>query len=123
MHVLAISWAGVRTNDFDATIHYFSEIVGLPLSLRRDAIEVAQFRLESGDLFEVFGPNNRYGELHACPVFAFKVEDIELARKEMEEKGVDLVTEIRTWEHHAWFYFRGPDGYLYEIVQTGPDKA
>ncbi len=123
MHVLAISWAGVRTNDFDATIQYFSEIVGLPLSLRRDETEVAHFTLESGDLFEVFGPNNPHVELHACPVFAFEVEDIESTRKEMEEKGAEFVTEIRTWEDHAWFYFRGPDDYLYEIVQTGLDKA
>ena len=123
MYVSAISWAGVRTNDFDATIHYFSEIIGLPLSLRDDATEVAHFRLESGDLFEVFGPNNPHVELHACPVFAFKVEDIESARKEMEEKGVELVTEIRRWKDHGWFYFRGPDGYLYELGQTGLDKA
>lgn len=123
MHVMAISWAGVRTNDFDATIHYFSEIVGLPLSLRNDATEVAHFRLESGDLFEVFGPNNRHVELRACPAFAFEVEDIESARKEMEEKGVEFVTEIRTRENHAWFYFRGPDGYLYKIRQTELDKA
>ncbi len=119
MKISAISWAGVRTSDFDETISYFAEVVGLPLSLRNDETEVAHFRLESGDLFEVFGPNNRHAELHACPVFAFKVEDIESARKEMEEKGVEFVTEIRTWEDEAWCYFRGPDDYLYEINQVG----
>ena len=119
MHVSAISWAGVRTSDFSATIRYFSEIVGLPLTLRDDESEVAHFRLEAGDLFEVFGPNNRYHELHACPVFAFEVDDIETARMEMAENGAEFVTEIRTGEDEAWCYFRGPDGYLYEIMQTG----
>ena len=118
MHISSISWAGVRTSDFDGTIRYFSEIVGLSLTLRNDETEVAHFRLESGDLFEVFGPNNRHVELHACPVFAFAVDDIESARKEMEGKGVEFVTEIRTHEDEAWCYFRGPDGYLYEIMKS-----
>ena len=119
MHVTAISWAGVRTDDFDATIRYFSEVVGLPVTLRNDESEVAHFRLESGDLFELFGPNSRHVELHACPVFAFGVDDIESVRKEMEKKGAEFVTEIRTWEDEAWCYFRGPDNYLYEIQQIG----
>ena len=123
MHVSAISWAGVRTKNFEATIRYFSEIVELPLTLRDNESEVAHFRLESGDLFEVFGPSNRNGELHACPVFAFEVQDIESARREMEEKGAQFVTEIRTWEDEAWCYFRGPDGYLYEIKQSGLDST
>ena len=123
MHVKSISWAGVRTSDFAETIRYFSEIVGLPLTLRNDESEVAHFRLESGDLFEVFGPGNRNAELHACPVFAFEVEDIESARREMEEKGAKFVTEIGTWGDEAWCYFRGPDGFLYEIMQSGPHSA
>ena len=80
---------------------------------------MGSFWLESGDLFEVFGPNSRYSELHACPVFAFEVDDIKLARQEMEQKGVEFVTEIRTWKDDAWCYFRGPDNYLYEINQSG----
>ena len=118
MNVKGISWAGIRSSDFDATIRYFSETVGIPLTLRNDEAQWAHFRLKSGDLFEVFGPNNRYDELHACPVFAFEVDDIESARKEMEQRGVEFVTEIRTWEKEAWCYFRGPDGFLYEIVMT-----
>lgn len=64
MRISRISWAGVRASDFDATIQYFSEVVGLPLSLRNNDSEAAHFRLESGDLFEVFGPNNPNDELH-----------------------------------------------------------
>jgi len=37
----------------------------------------------------------------------------------MEQKGVEFVTEIRTWKDEAWCYFRGPDNYLYEINQSG----
>lgn len=119
MKVLGISWAGVRTSDFEATVRFFTEAVGLPLTLRNDEVEVAHFRLESGDLFEIFGPDTRDAEMHACPVFAFAVDDIRTAREEMERNGVEFATEISTWEDEAWCYFRGPDGYLYEIKQSG----
>jgi catechol 2,3-dioxygenase-like lactoylglutathione lyase family enzyme len=124
MEVLSISWAGVRTQNFAATVRYFVESMGLPLTLRDDEGEVAHFRCASGDLFEIFGPNNPYARHHACPVFAFQVADIGAARREMERKGVEFVTDIDTWGgDDAWCYFRGPDGYLYEILQKGPPKA
>ena len=72
--------------------------------------------------FEVFGPN-AHSAVRSCPVFAFEVESIESARKEMEEKGAEFVTEIQSGEDEAWCHFRGPDGVLYEIKQTGLDKA
>ena len=136
MEVLSISWAGVRTQNFGATVRYFVENMSLPLTLRDDQAEVAHldigsrrrhaaahFRCASGDLFEIFGPNNPNARQHACPVFAFQVVDIGVARREMERRGVEFVTDIDTWEDEAWCYFRGPDGYLYEIMQKGPPKA
>ena len=119
MKVSGISWAGVQASNFDAAIQFFSETVGLPLSRRNDEGEAAHFRLESGDLFEVFGPNNPQDELHVFPTFAFEVDDIVSARAEMEARGVEFVTGIRTLKDEAWSYFRGPDNYLFVIKQHG----
>jgi hypothetical protein len=90
MEVLSICWAGVRTQNFAATVRYFAENMSLPLTLRDDQAEVAHFRCASGDLFEIFGPNNPFARQHACPVFAFQVADIGVARREMESKGLNL---------------------------------
>jgi hypothetical protein len=58
------------------------------------------------------------------PVLGFQVEDVRTARKELESQGVKFVTEVDGNESEAWTYFRGPDGYLYEIWQTArPWKA
>jgi hypothetical protein len=72
----------------------------------------------SGQLFELFGPESPYYQLHACPVLAFQVEDVGEARKELESRGVEFVTDVEGDESEAWAYFRGPDGYLYELWQT-----
>ena len=45
MDVLSISWAGVRTQNFAATVRYFVENMGLPLTLRDDQAEVAHVQV------------------------------------------------------------------------------
>jgi catechol 2,3-dioxygenase-like lactoylglutathione lyase family enzyme len=116
MRVLGYTWAGVRTADLKSTAHFFADVLGLsPIHEGRGMV---QFELPSGQLFEVFGSESRYYQLHACPVLAFQVDDVRAARTELESRGVEFVTAIDGDESEAWTYFRGPDGYLYELWQT-----
>lgn len=116
MRILGYTWAGVRTSDLKSAARFFSDV--LDLSLIREGKGMVQFELPSGQLFEVFGPESRYYPLHACPVLAFQVDDVRAARKELESRGVEFVTAVEGPESEAWTYFRGPDGYLYELWQT-----
>jgi catechol 2,3-dioxygenase-like lactoylglutathione lyase family enzyme len=116
MHVLGYTWAGVRTRDLNSSSRFFSDILGL----RRvhDDKGLVQFELPSGQLFEVFSSESRYYQFHNCPVVGFQVEDVRAAKQEMESKGTDFMTDVFGDDKEAWAYFRGPDGYLYEIWQT-----
>ncbi len=116
MRVLGYTWAGVRTADLKSAAHFFGDLLGL--SLIHEGKGMVQFEVPSGQLFEVFGSESRYYPLHACPVLAFQVEDVCAARKELESRGVEFVTDIEGDESDAWAYFCGPDGYLYEVWQT-----
>jgi hypothetical protein len=40
------------------------------------------------------------------------------ARKELESQGVEFATNIEGDDSESWTYFRGPDGFLYELWQT-----
>jgi hypothetical protein len=79
MRVLAYTWAGVRTTDLKSASHFFAEVLGLSIIYEGEGL--VQFEMPSGQLFEVFGRENRYYQLHACPVLAFQVEDEECRRK------------------------------------------
>jgi hypothetical protein len=46
-----------------------------------------------------------------------QVDDVRAARKEIESHGVEFVTDVNG-NSEAWTYFRGPDGYLYELWRT-----
>src|SRR5579863_10134199 len=116
MRVLGYTWAGVRSPDLKSAAQFFTEVLGLSVSYQNNG--VVQFELPSGQLFEVFGSESRYYKLHACPVLAFQVEDVRAARKDLESRGVEFATDVEGKESEAWAYFRGPDGYLYELWQT-----
>jgi catechol 2,3-dioxygenase-like lactoylglutathione lyase family enzyme len=116
MRVLGYTWAGVRTADLKSAARFFGDVLGL--ALIHEGKGMAQFEMISGQVFEVFGSESRYYQLHACPVLAFQVEDVRAARKELESRGVEFVNDVEGTESEAWIYFRGPDGYLYELWQT-----
>ena len=116
MRVLGYTWAGVRTADLKSSSRFFSDLFGLrPV---HEGQGLVQFELPSGQLFEVFGSESRYYKLHSCPVLGFQVEDVRATKQELESKGIEFTTEIFGNEEEAWAYFRGPDGYLYEVWQT-----
>jgi catechol 2,3-dioxygenase-like lactoylglutathione lyase family enzyme len=122
MRVLGYTWAGVRTADLKSATRFFADVLGLSLIHRGEGM--VQFEVPSGQLFEVFSSESRYYPLHVCPVLAFQVEDVRAARKELESRGVEFVTDVEGDEVESWAYFRGPDGYLYELWQTArPLKA
>ncbi|HEX4921899.1 MAG TPA: VOC family protein [Candidatus Bathyarchaeia archaeon] len=116
MHVLGYTWAGVRTSDLNSSSRFFSDILGLQRV--HDGKGLVQFELPSGQLFEVFASESRYYRFHNCPVIGFQVEDVRAAKRELESKGIEFMSEVFGDEREAWAYFRGPDGYLYEMWQT-----
>ncbi len=118
MRVSEITWVGIGTDNFESTVEFFSEIISLPLKQLDDKSDFALFELPSGQLFEVFGPRGRDEKLHARPVIAFEVDDIVAARQEMESRGIEFATDIRTGLGQAWCYFLGPDDCYYEIKQS-----
>ncbi len=106
MRVLGYTWAGVRTADLKSAASFFGDVLGL--SLIREGNGMVQFEMPSGQLFEVFASESRYYQLHACPVLAFHVEDVRAARKELESRRVEFVSDVEGTESEAWTYFRGP---------------
>ena len=123
MRILSYSWVGIRTEDFESTITFLADILGLPLTWRGSKSEIAHFRLRSGQLFEVFGPDDAGVHTTTCPVIGLEVADVWAARRELEQLGVQFVTEVfgTNDDGASWTYFRGPDGQLYELQR--PEKA
>jgi catechol 2,3-dioxygenase-like lactoylglutathione lyase family enzyme len=116
LKVNGFPWVGIGTGDFDRTLAFFTDVLGLKVTLQGD--EVAHLAVGEGALLEIFGPKHRSSELYRQPTIAFEVEDFEAARQELIGAGVELVGEAGSWNGHAWQCFRSPDGHLFEIKQV-----
>ena len=118
MKIRGYSWAGAPASDFDRTNRFFRDDLGLEVLVINEQRMIGIFKLPTGQLFEVFGPGNRYQKLMNSPAIAFDVDDIDGARAELEAKGVKFVSEIERGSHgDAKTFFEGPDGYLYQLFQ------
>ena len=123
VRIVGYSWMGVYADDFEATIGFFADKLGLPLEWRQEDTDFAGFRLPSGQLLEVFGP--RWAQSHGrydgaspstSPILGFEVENVEAAREELARRGVEFVTEALEFEGGASSAkFLGPDGQVYEV--------
>jgi predicted enzyme related to lactoylglutathione lyase len=115
--VLGISWAGVKTTEFDRSRDFFARVMGLTISYQKTDFAVLQ--LPDGDKLEIFGPHGPDPEQqfsNNSVVAGFWVEDFESAREELARGGAELVDEPGgETGGYRWQHFRAPDGKIFEI--------
>lgn len=117
-------WIGLLVDDFEGTVEFFSEVLGLELENLDEEKVVAMFRFPSGQGFEVFGPNNRQRKhkyrLMDGPVVGLEVANVSVAREELIAHGVEFVTDVEAAPGgETWAYFLGPDDRLYSLQNQG----
>lgn len=119
MRVLGTSWAGVKTDKYEALSFLCRKFLGLPAM--HDRTDFVVFRMPNGDQLELFGPQAgnppaRFASNRV--VCGFLVDDIEGARRELPRAGIELIgapdRDSRTG--YVWQHFRGPEGLVYEVT-------
>jgi catechol 2,3-dioxygenase-like lactoylglutathione lyase family enzyme len=100
----------VATQDFDAAVQFYGEVLGLPESKRWGQMPAAEF--ETGNLTIAVMQSDAFGlefQANTHPI-EFRVDDVEAARAELESKGVAFKGEtIDSGVCHQAF-FDDPDG-------------
>ena len=117
MQLLKLAWVGTLTDEHDATVALFRDLMGLSVALERP--DFCVLKLPDGGKVEVFGPRadvNRH--FTTGPVAGFLVEDVFAATDELRAAGTEIALEPALDDSgNAWVHFRAPDGNLYELTQ------
>ena len=113
MKVKGYAWAGLATDDFERSLRFFTEVLGLPVEVQSG--ELAILTAGPGQQLEIFGGDHPGKRLTQNPVIAFEVEDMASAREELIAAGIELIGEVGSWDRYQWQYFRSPDGHIFEI--------
>jgi catechol 2,3-dioxygenase-like lactoylglutathione lyase family enzyme len=118
MKVLRLCWLGIATREYDPTVRFFRDTMGLRVEFEEPT--TTELSLSSGDRVQVFGPGDPIFQLfteHARGAVAlFEVEELDSARNELLAAGIEIVGPIGRDTHWEWLNFRAPDGNLYELA-------
>jgi catechol 2,3-dioxygenase-like lactoylglutathione lyase family enzyme len=116
VRVKGFSWVGVATDDFDRSMGFFRDLLGLEVWVEGD--RQAILKSASGQQLEIFGKGDWEKTLTASPVVAFEVDDIESAIGELRTAGIEIIGGTGRWNGYAWQYFRSPDGHVFELKSS-----
>ena len=117
MHLVKLAWVGTRTTEPDATVAFFTRVLGLSVDMHVPGFWM--MKLPDGSKVEVFGPETEMNRhFTAGPVAGFLVDDVHAATAELRAAGTEILQEPETdaWGN-AWVHFRAPDGHIYELTQ------
>jgi catechol 2,3-dioxygenase-like lactoylglutathione lyase family enzyme len=116
-----IVWLGVRTSKFDELLDFYQNKMGLPVVHEEEGFRALD--LPNGDRLEIFSEEyraddgNDYKHFGNAPVVGFLVDDVEVAKTEMESEGIEFFGPIGVGGSSKWAHFKGVDGNTYELKQ------
>ncbi|HEX2359188.1 MAG TPA: VOC family protein [Solirubrobacterales bacterium] len=113
--VTGVDFVTVPTKDYERAAKFYGEVLGLPFSKRWGEMPAGEF--ETGNLTIAVMESEAFGlefAPHTHPI-AFRVDDVEAARAELESKGVAFKGETIDSGVCLQAIFEDPDGNMLDI--------
>jgi len=110
MNISGVDFITVPTQDYEKADAFYGDVLGLERSKQWGSMPAREF--ETGSLTLALMQSDAFGiefAHHSHPV-ALHVDDVEAARKELEEKGVEFAADTMDSGVCHMAYFRDPDG-------------
>ncbi len=110
MNVTGVDFITVPTQNFEQAEQFYGDVLGLERSKRWGSMPAREF--ETGSLTIALMQSDAFGVTfapHSHPI-ALHVDDVESARAELEEKGVEFVADTMDSGVCYMAHFRDPDG-------------
>jgi predicted enzyme related to lactoylglutathione lyase len=110
MNVTGVDFICVPTQDYEKAEAFYGDVLGLERSKQWGSMPAREF--ETGSLTIAVMQSDAFGiefANHSHPI-ALHVDDVETARKELEEKGVTFAADTMDSGVCHMAYFRDPDG-------------
>src|SRR3954463_10828534 len=110
MNVTGVDFIAVPTRDWEKASEFYGSVLGLERSKRWGSMPAREF--ETGSLTIALMQSDAFGitfQPHSHPI-ALHVDDVESARKELEDQGIEFFGDIIDSGVCHMAYFKDPDG-------------
>jgi predicted enzyme related to lactoylglutathione lyase len=110
VNVTGVDFIAIPTQDFDRAEGFYGDVLGLERSKQWGDMPAREF--ETGSLTIAIMQSDAFGipfSPHSHPV-ALQVDDVEAARKELEEQGVEFLADTMDSGVCHMAHFKDPDG-------------
>ena len=129
--IRGLSHIAVRAADLMKTVHFYTEVLGLPEAFRmtddHGNVSTVYVYIAPSQFIEIFANGSRpplsgqdvIGMCHIC----LETEDVEKAYATVKERGGPLDTDVRLGKSRCrMFWTHDPDGNALEIMELPPDS-
>lgn len=92
--IIGVDFVTVPAQDFEASVHFYGSVLGLPLVKRWGDMPGAEF--QAGNLTLAVMEPTAFGQefrSHSLPI-TFQVDDVVAARTQLQAQGVEFVSEM-----------------------------
>jgi catechol 2,3-dioxygenase-like lactoylglutathione lyase family enzyme len=117
------TWVLAPTRQFDQSVAFWRDVLGLVVVQEGNPVTDTQFarfaqvQMPGGGVLEIVEPMDAVADVYVAPIVSISVNDLLLARREMEAQHVEFLTPIfDSRQGSGWTYFRGPDGNVYQLA-------
>jgi predicted enzyme related to lactoylglutathione lyase len=111
--ITGVDFVTLPITDFDASMHFYGEVLGLPFVKRWGDMPAAEF--QAGNLTiaimdpRAFGSDGEEVQTHRTPL-ALQVDDVPAARAVLEGRGVEFLADLIDSGTCHQALFRDPSG-------------
>ena len=129
--IIGLGHAAVRTKDIEASVKFYTNIMGFKEAFRVHNQETGNLNLvylyiAPGQFIELFpngsgeqSENGNIGIKHIC----IEVDDIKKARDELAARGAPIDVDIKTGQSKCiQFWTHDPDGTKIELMELPPES-
>lgn len=110
LQITGVDFVTVPAKDFEASVHFYGEVLGLPPVKRWGTMPGAEF--QAGNLTLAVMDPTAFGQEfhpHSLPI-AFQVDDVPAAREALEAEGVEFLGDLIDSGFCHQAIFRDPAG-------------
>ena len=115
-------WSTIKVKDMEETLKFYKEIIGLKVNRRFQAgpgVDIAFLGNGETELEFIYDENNKNVDFGSDISWGFEVDSLDEILKLLEEKGIELDSEIISPNPSIkFFYISDPNGLKIQLVEN-----